>query len=407
MNILLVSDSYPPEIRSAAHLMLELAEELSNRGHEITVVTTYPEYNLDKYSKQAKLHKVTVEKNHIKVVRLKTLPHHNVNYVVRGVSQLLMPIQFILNIVFYRLRADIVIVYSPPLPLSRVGVWLKRFGYVKKFLLNVQDIFPQNAIDLGILKSRLLIKFFQRMEATAYKGADVITLHSDGNRDFLIKAFPAVSQKSFVLHNWVDVSSFDTSLNSNRLNYREKWGLGDKTVFLFAGVMGPSQNLGLIIRIAERLKRRSDVLFLFVGGGAEKEKLIYDASSRGLRNVIFKGFVSRDIYPELLRSVSVGIVSLSPANKTPVVPGKILGYMAAAIPVIAFLNAESDGHKILKKAEAGLSADSNDFHQCLRITEEMIRDKSALDKFGKSGHKYALDHFSKHSCMSDLERLLR
>ena len=94
MNILLVTDSYPPEIRSASHLMLELAEELNNRNYQVTVITTWPEYNLDQDFAQRRFSEMEVE-NGITVLRVKSLPHHNINYLLRGVAQLFMPVQFL------------------------------------------------------------------------------------------------------------------------------------------------------------------------------------------------------------------------------------------------------------------------------------------------------------------------
>ena len=148
MNILLVTDSYPPEIRSASHLMLELAQELTHRGHQVTVITTWPEYNLDQNENKKSFKALELE-NGIKVIRVKTLPHHNVNYIVRGLSQLIMPLQFLLKLYRHQIKPDAVVVYSPPLPLALVGSWLGHRG--ARTLLNVQDLFPQNAIYLGIL----------------------------------------------------------------------------------------------------------------------------------------------------------------------------------------------------------------------------------------------------------------
>ena len=95
MNILIVTDSYPPEIRSASHLMLELAEELVKRNYQVTVITTWPKYNLDQNS-QSERYSEKIFENGIVVIRVKTLPHHNVNFVVRGISQLIMPLQFLM-----------------------------------------------------------------------------------------------------------------------------------------------------------------------------------------------------------------------------------------------------------------------------------------------------------------------
>ena len=161
MKILLVTDSYPPEIRSASHLMLELAVELKRREHDVSVVTTWPEYNLDQTNDRKTFNELEIEGG-ISIIRVKTLPHHNVNYFLRGLAQLLMPVQLLLKLRKYQIKPDAVVVYSPPLPLALVGSWLRRKG--ARNLLNVQDLFPQNAIDLGILKNPQQIKFFRKLE---------------------------------------------------------------------------------------------------------------------------------------------------------------------------------------------------------------------------------------------------
>jgi glycosyltransferase involved in cell wall biosynthesis len=308
--------------------MLELAEELVARGHQVTVITTWPEYNLDQREQQKHFNELEIEGS-IKVIRVKTLPHHNVNYIVRALSQLLMPVQFLLKLRRYKVQADAVVVYSPPLPLAFVGSWLRRKGV--RNLLNVQDLFPQNAIDLGILRSKLQIRFFRALERFAYRTADIVTVHSEGNQKMLLEQNPTISSKLRILHNWVDVDHHAAS--ETGVDYRKQWDIKQKYVAVFAGVMGPSQYLELILGVAERMQEQEDLLFLLVGDGKEKERLQQIAKDKNLNNVRFEGFISRDTYPDLLNACDIGLVCLSPQNQTPVVPGKILGHMAAGLPV--------------------------------------------------------------------------
>src|SRR3989338_10944804 len=157
-HILLITDSYPPEIRSASHLMLELAEELVKRQYKVTVVTCAAQYNLDTTEKNDGI-EARVE-NNVRVIRLKHLAHHKVNFVLRGIAQLILPYLFIRKIKkLINTKIDVAIVYSPPLPLAYVGVWMQK-RFQAKFILNIQDIFPQNAIDLGVLKNKLIIQCF-------------------------------------------------------------------------------------------------------------------------------------------------------------------------------------------------------------------------------------------------------
>ena len=407
MNILLVTDSYPPEIRSASHLMLELAEELQQRGHSVTVITTWPEYNLDQ-DQEKKTFNEYEDENGITVIRVKTLPHHKVNYIVRGLSQLLMPLQFLLKLRKHKIKPDAVVVYSPPLPLALVGSWLRRKGV--RNLLNVQDLFPQNAIDLGILTSKLQIEFFQAMERYAYRTADVVTVHSEGNRRMVLQQHPGLGSKLQLLHNWVDIdhhSQENEASSRTQVDFRQKWGIKQKHVAVFAGVMGPSQYLELILGVADRLRNESDLLFLLVGDGKEKERLQALAKEKNLINVQFEGFISRDIYPDLLKICSIGLVCLSPQNKTPVVPGKILGHMASGLPVVAFLHTASDGHAMIADAKCGVSANSADWDHCAEVFRALIQRSDEFESIGLAGKQYATEHFSKEVCVSQLEAMIR
>ena len=186
--------------------MLELAEELHNRNHQVTVITTWPEYNLDQDSAQRMrlfgLRLSVTEKeieNGITVLRVKTLPHHNVKYLLRGLSQLFMPVQFLWILRKYRIRPDVVVVYSPPLPLALVGSWFRHKKI--RFVLNVQDLFPQNAIDLGVLTHSIQILFFRVLEDFAYNTADIVTVHSKKNQKTVLRQYPNLMGKLRILHN--------------------------------------------------------------------------------------------------------------------------------------------------------------------------------------------------------------
>jgi colanic acid biosynthesis glycosyl transferase WcaI len=400
MRILLVTDSYPPEIRSASHLMLELAQELQRRGHLITVITTWPEYNLDERRDIKQFQELEVEEG-IQIIRVKTLPHHNVNYLVRGLSQLLMPAQFLYKLRKYKIKVDWAVVYSPPLPLALVGSWLRRQGV--RTLLNVQDLFPQNAIDLGILRHPLQIKFFKALERYAYRTADAVTVHSEGNRKALLAQHPSLQSNLHLLHNWVDIDHHDETAT---IDFRVQWNIKHKMIAVFAGVMGPSQYLTLILQLAERLRDQPEVLFLFVGDGKERGSLQTIAKDNQLDNVRFEGFISRESYPDLLKACDIGLVCLSPQNQTPVVPGKILGHMASGLPVAAFLHSVSDGHQLILDANCGVVADSANVDACELALRGLISQQAMFSAIGAQGKAYAKQNFSKEICVSTLEKLL-
>ena len=379
--------------------MLELTQELKKKGHDLTVITSWPEYNLEDGSSRTYFEKEN--ENGVTVIRVKTLPHHNVNYFLRGVAQLLMPFQFFWKIWKFGIRVEKCIIYSPPLPLAFVGIGLRFFGV--KALLNLQDLFPQNAIDLGVLNNSLQIFFFRIIESISYRFSNIITVHSEGNRTMLLDQHPSLKRKIQILHNWVDLEKVQSK---NRVDFRKKWNISNPFIAVFAGVMGPSQYLELLLYLAEQMQDNTELLFLLVGDGQEKEKLQKIAQEKLLSNVRFEGFVSHEAYPDLLRICSVGLVCLSPLNKTPVVPGKILGYMAVGLPIAAFLQTSSDGHGIINSAKCGFSADSADKDACVKSMRNLLTKRDSFAKLGNNGKSYAIKHFSKEVCVSQLESML-
>ncbi|MBF0555807.1 MAG: glycosyltransferase family 4 protein [Nitrospirae bacterium] len=380
--------------------MQELAEVLSERGYNVMVATVYPQHNLSQDIGRPFYEPVTNE-NGIKVLRIKTLPSHMVNYIVRGISYIVLPHIFFLNIRrYFREKIDTAIVYSPPLSLSIVGSKLKKVCGAK-FILNVQDIFPQNAIDLGILKNNFAIKYFLHMERNAYSEADSIAVHSDSNAAFLSRNKKVQQDRVAIIHNWIDITPYEKAKRTGR--FRKLMGLEDKFVLLFAGVIGPSQGLDLLIEAADRLRHLPDIRILIVGDGMEKERLKKKAAH--LTNVIFWPFVSKEEYPELVKDADVGVVCLSSMNKTPVVPGKILGYMAASVPIVAFLNKESDGHEIIRSASCGYSEISDDPSKAAELLCKVYSDRDTLRQLGDNGFRYASMSFTRKKCIDKLEEL--
>ena len=404
-NILIVADVYPPEVSSAAHLMQELAEGLTNRGHKVTVVTSYPRYYLTKESEKKKFD-VFSEENGINVIRTKVLPHHKVNFIIRGISQLILPFLFFAKIKkFLKGDIDVVIVYSPPLPLALIGGMIKR-RYRAQFILNIQDIFPQNAIDLGVLrgwKYKPAVWLFELIEKKVYKDADKITFHSDGGRRFLIEKRGVPSEKIITIHNWVDIKSYQ-NLNKN-ISFRKEYGLEGKFIFLFGGIMGPAQGLEFVVKIAKKVSNLKDIIFLFVGDGTEKPKIEKMIKKYSLNNIIIKPFVSKEDYPYLVKDSDVGLVCLSGNNKTSFVPGKILGYMAVSKPIVAFLNKESDGFEVIKKANCGYASISDNLEEAVDIVHKMRNKKGELEQLGKNGFKYALDNLTTDVIFKKIEEL--
>jgi len=402
MRLLVITVAYPPEIRSASHLMHEFVEELKKRGHEITVITTFPQDDLMKKGLN-KNYKTLSDEEGVEVIRVKTLPLYKINYLIRGVIQLVLPLIFYQAArKFISKKPDAIIVYSPPLTLGLAAVWLSK-RYSAKTILNIHDIFPQNAIDLGILKNKLLIKFFEYIEKWLYKKVDLVTVHSPGNKQFLIENKQLPPEKIEVVHNWVDYDFFSNAVRGYK--FRKKYDIDSKLVILFAGILGPAQGLDVIIDIAKKIEKKSMAHFLFVGDGTEKKKLEDIAINFKLSNVSFYPFVSKEEYSSLLKDVDVGLVALNADNKTPVVPGKLLGYMASELPVLAVLNKESDCHQIIKQSECGFSFQAQNQEEIINAILKLEKDEGLRKNMGKKGAVFVRENFSQEGAVDQYEEI--
>lgn len=402
MRILLVSDLYPPEVSSTADLMADLARALGARGHDVTVLTTWPGYKLDS-TRLAQVFTEDMKEEGVRVLRIRTLPMRNVSFFRRGIGTFAAPFQLWRGLKRHSAtRYDATFIYSTPITYSFIGGWLRRRG--ARFLFNVQDIFPQNAIDLGVLRDPLAIALYRWVERRAYRIADVITAHSEGNRDQLVKVHPAIGRKLHILHNWIDEYQFIDGPPGE--NFRELFRLQGKLVGVYGGVIGIAQGLEVIIDVADRVREIEDLVFLIVGDGTERPTLEKRIQELELKNVVLQPFVARERYSSLLRSADFGFLTLSPKMKTPVVPGKLLGYMAAGLPVLAIANKESDAHRIVAEAGCGYSVCPSDVDEIAGIVRKFYAERARLPKLGSLGRAYAKAHFSQAVIVDQIEDLL-
>jgi len=402
MNILLITDSYPPEIRSASLMMSELARGLTRNGHRVSVITSIPKYNLIEGISPSKDLFSLKEEEGIRVLRLQTPPLHNVSHLKRGFGQMVLPVIFSLAGLFIG-RVDASIVYSPPLPLGLTAFFLKLLKGAN-YIFNVQDLFPQNAIDLKALKSPYLIKIFRGMERFIYRGARYITVHSSGNKDF-IAGRGIKSEIIKVVHNWVDLAVFKEEKGKFDLGIGVD--LRGKFVALFAGVMGYAQDMDVIVETARRLEKYPDIVFLLVGEGSQKLKIAARMKEFSLKNIILHPFIPLERYPDLVAICDVGLVTLKQSMRTPVVPSKILGYMAAGKPIIGSLNKESEANDIIREAGCGWSEKIMGPPEMASAVLRLYNDSTLKERMGWNGREYVKQHFSMDGALAAYEQLLQ
>ena len=401
MKILILVNSFPPEIRSASHLFYELAESLVKKGYKVTVLTGLPRYNVfnleEKYKRKLFLRE---DMNGIEVVRIAVPPLPRRFILARAVEHFLFTLVFSIEGVFLK-KKDIVLVYSPPLPLG-LSASLIKFFRKTPFIFNVQDLYPQAVIDLGLLRNSFLINLARTLEKFIYKKADLITVHSQGNLDFLVSN-GVKPNKISVVPNCVDTGLIKPE---NRINdFRQRYNLGNSFVVSYAGVMGFAQDLETVVESAKLLDSYKDIIFLLVGEGVAKEKLQNKAKELQLKNVKFLQMQPRRIYPQVLAASDICLTTLTKEVKTPVVPGKIMSIMAAGRPIIASLPLEGDASKIIKQAQAGIVVEPENPEAMSKAILELYKNKEKREICSKNARKYAEQNFSRNTCVQKYEDL--
>lgn len=406
MKILMLSTDFPPEIGSASHLFYELAKKLVQDGHKVTFVTGFPRYyvyvnEIPRKYRRGFLLREQVEGIEVLRLRLPSVPR-NIP-VLRGIDHFVPSLIFSMAACLITDRIDAILVYSPPLSLGFTALFLRKVKG-SPTIFNVQDLFPQNAIDLGLLRNNILIRAFRRMESFIYRKVDSITVHSRGNRDHVV-SMGAWFKKVKIIPNWVDMDFIKTDSRENTL--RENWGIKDQFVVSFAGIIGYSQGLDVVIESACKLQQYHNIKFLIIGDGVEKRTLQDKASSLGLNNVKFLPMQPREVYPMILQISDACLVTLRKVVKRPVVPAKLLSIMAAGRPVLATLPSNGDAPKIIREARCGYCYEAGDSDGLKEGILELYNKPHLKREFGKNGRDYAERRFTLDACARKYEELFK
>jgi glycosyltransferase involved in cell wall biosynthesis len=408
MKILMITIDFPPEVGSAAEIFHELARNMTQRGHRVTVITIFPRHYTYRITEKEPLPKVSGRlflheyMDGIRVIRLRGLPLPKGSLLARGLEHFLLP----LILAFGGLlsgKHDVVLIYSPPLPLAFVAYLLSK---VKRapLVVNIQDLYPQAVVDQGMLKNRLLVWIFESMERFVYKKANHLTVHSEGNRDYLISK-GAYGKRVTVIPNWVDTDEIKPSPRHNQ--FSQEHGLNGKFIVSYAGIMSPFQALDSIIHCAAMLNSNSKVLFLMVGDGLEKNKLIAEAKKLKLTNVKFLPMHPKSQYSQILHASDACLVTLNRQTKTPVVPAKLIRIMSSGRPLIASVPLDGDVPKIVAAAHCGLVVEPESPEMLAKAVLKLYDNPFLAEELGKNGRAYAEKHFSIDVCATKYEEVLR
>lgn len=305
----------------------------------------------------------------VQVLRLKAPRTKDIGYIRRTLGELVMPFAMLRQ--FRRsplasVRWDGVVWYAPSIFHGPLANALKKSSGCKGYLI-IRDIFPEWAVDMGLMGRGLPYRFFDAVARHQYSVADVIGVQTPGNRAYFEQWQRQPGRTLEVLQNWLDKPA--RARCPIRVN---ETFLAGRKVFVYAGNMGIAQGMDILLDLAEQLCRRKDVGFLFVGRGSEVTRLKTLAEERELDNVLFYDEVDPGEIPDLYAQCCAGIVALDPRHKSHNIPGKFLTYMQSGLPVLASVNAGNDLAHMIRIEQLGVVCESGQVDDLLQLAESLL-----------------------------------
>jgi glycosyltransferase involved in cell wall biosynthesis len=392
MNILLLMIAYP-DVGQNSSMYTDLAGEMASNGYNVTVAV----------ANGPKSTSISIEGG-IKVLRVKTLELFNTSPVRKGLANVLLPFQ-VTNGIRKELedsKFDVVIVSTPPITYLTTIKKL-RVDFKSRVYLILRDIFPQNARDLGIIRSTLLFNYFRRKENELYSVADYIGCMSPANISYIIEHNPMVDkEKLHLLPNWKNVSEY--SLPDSSL--RNRYGLENKFVVLYGGNLGKPQQIDSILDLAREVSYLKNVVFLLIGNGSEKQRIINLVKKNTLINVVIKDPLPRHKYEEFVKICDIGLVNISSRFTIPNIPSRTLSYWEAKIPVLASVDKNTDFNEILEDSGSGLWSITGDLNSYKKNFEKLYFNKELRVSMGENGHKYLLQNCTTSQAFSIINNKL-
>jgi colanic acid biosynthesis glycosyl transferase WcaI len=397
MRILLVTSYFPPEFGAASDLYRDLAETFAENGHEVSVVTRFPRYRVER-AQVGLLRRDRV--GSATVVRVATSPFVESGPVLRGLDHLTQAPMYFLGGLFSQ-RPDVIVFHSPPLTLGLACWGLSRVWNVP-YVANIQDLFPRYAVDIGLLTSRQMIRAFEVLERFVYRTAAGVTVNARGNEEYVIArgARPAGVR---TISNYVDVHVVRPGPRDNHV--RERLGFGARFVVLYSGTMGFQQDLDTVIDAADVLRDESGIEFVLVGDGVERAGLEARVRARNLKNVRFLPYQPHEDFPLLLQAADVGVVTLRKDVTSATVPSKLLGIMASGTPVLVSADPAGDAPRIVREAGAGEIVPPGDPEAFAAAVKRLRDNPEDAACMGRRGRRYAERHLTRQAAAKQYEEL--
>jgi colanic acid biosynthesis glycosyl transferase WcaI len=410
VKILYVSQYFPPEMGAPAPRAAELSRHWARMGHETTVLTGFPNHPTGivpvvPEDWRSRLHQLryTETVDEVRVVRtwLWPLPNRKAHERIRNyasfcvsaaVAGLALP------------KPEVVIATSPQLLCALAGWWIAFWKRVP-FVFEVRDLWPESLAAVGAgSEGSLLHRTLGAIAGFLYRRSDRIVVVSPAFKVHLIRYWNVPAEKIFIVENGVEADLF--RLDPAALEMRKQLKLEDRFLICYIGTMGNAHGLDTLIAAAGQLQTAlPKAMFLLIGEGAEKERIMDLAAAQGLNNIQFLGQQLRERIPAYVSSADLCLVLLKKTElfKT-VIPTKLLEYMACERPVVIAVDGQA--RQIVEEAGAGVFVEPENSEALVKAILDLAEDPERRRQMGVSGRQYIVKNYSREKTAKDYVAVL-
>jgi glycosyltransferase involved in cell wall biosynthesis len=398
VKLLILTQYFPPEVGAPQNRLFELALRLKHNGVDVSVLTAMPNYPrmeiFEAYRGKKYFYEemqgIKVHRSSIYVSKNKSIKDRLFNYFSFVYSSMKCGMKHIGEV-------DVILCESPPLFLGYSALFLKRKKKAK-LIFNVSDLWPESAEKLGVVTNRTLLNMAYRLEAKLYAKSALITGQTQGICENIKGRFP--HKKTYWLPNGVDLNYYDPDTIKSG-DWRDKNGIGkNDMVMLYAGIIGIAQGLEVILEAAKTLKNKTNIKFVLLGNGPEKQKLLDQKQREGLENVLFIDSVGKSEMPFVLKSVNASIVPLKKLDLFKgAIPSKIFENLAMKVPVI--LGVDGEARKLfVEQGKCALYFEPENAKDLVKQIEQISADETLAKQLGENGRNYVRENFNRDTIAS-------
>ncbi|MCX7748527.1 MAG: glycosyltransferase family 4 protein [Clostridia bacterium] len=391
---------YAPEVGAATKRISGLARNLKKLGHDVEVITGFPNYpsgiKLPPYN-----HKVYMKEEieGIKVYRFYVYASPKKN----SITRLLNYITFMISSMFFilkRKKYDLIITSSPPLFIGLSGYVISRVKRIP-LVFDIRDIWPDIALEMGEINEKsLMYKVLNKIAQFIHKKAELITVVTRKKKEKIITK-GIEKEKLKVISNGFDTEFLDFKVDFDLV---EQHTLNKKFNLIYTGVVGLAQGLDVIIETAQKVRDINDIRFLIIGDGVEKKDLEQKVFEQGLTNVDFLGVQPHEKILTFLKYSGAAIVPLKSDKLQDSVPTKMFEALGAGCPVI--LSASGESADILRESQGGIVVNPGDSNALKDAVLKLYNSREMCEKMAKKGQEYVLNNFTRESIAKNLSHIL-